>query len=199
MENNCRDFFEIGDCMVLFAGEYLGCGKVDFTLKSVWRELRRDDLMLLRSRKLQGLHSVLTLTLKNGDRILSVLETLDPAVFSSGGSLQLLPYDRRRCGFVFGRAFFDGMDYCGFCGSDPDCIKLVFGCEPLKDSGELFTRLEKVNYPENLPAVCFPDLKTLLRTLGILLSEKLDAIFDHTLCINRFAPVPRGSYFTAYD
>ena len=191
MENNCKDFFEIGDCMALFAGEYLGGGKVDFSLKSQWHELRRDDFMLLRSRKLQALDAAVALELKNSTRVLAVLEQLDSTVFASGGSLQLLPFDRRRNGLEFSKVFFDRMEYSN---SASDRVKLVFGCEKIDDSGKLFTRLEECVYPEALPEMNFPDLKNLLRTLGILLAEKVDAVFDHTLCINQFAPAPRGCY-----
>ena len=193
MENNCNDFFEIGDCMAVFAGKYLGCGKMDFSLKSAWHELRRDDFMPLRSRNLQAIDAAVVLELKNGDRVLPVLENADRSLFTDGGVLRLLPIDRRRSGFEFPRAFFDRMEHVSGDGISGGAVKVAFACESFGNGG-FFTHLSGDVYPDDLPEMTFPDLKDLLRTLGILLAEKLDVVFDHTLCINHIAPNPRGGY-----
>ena len=193
MENNCKDFFEIGDCMAVFAGEYLGCGTVNFSLKSVWHELRRDDFMPLKSRNLQALNAAVVLDFKNNDRVLPVLEKTENPVFTGGGALQLVPLDRRKSGFEFPRAFFDRMEHLSGNGIPGGSVKIAFECEAC-DNGRFFTRLPENFYPEDLPEMTFPDLKDLLRSLGILLAEKLGVVYDHTLCINHIVPDPRGGY-----
>ncbi len=193
MENNVKDFWEVGESMAVFAGEYLGLCRSIITLKPLWHELRRDDFLPPEVRHLRKLGCSVTLELSGGDRVWEVLSDLEKSVFTSGGVLQLFPVDQRRKGYEFEHCFFDGLVHDSNKELAAGSVELLFDCETGDGSGGLFKRLPENSRPEVLPEMVLPDLKDLLRTLGILLAEKTDTVFDHTLCLNHFAPDPRGS------
>lgn len=193
MENNVKDFCEVGETMAVFAGKYLGCGKAVMSLKPLWHELRRDEFMPPESKQLRKLNFSIALVLSSGDRLWEALSDLDKSVFTAGSVLQLFPLDCRRKGYEFARSFFAGAVHSFNRDLAFGSVELTFDCETSDGSSGLFKRLPENSRPENLPEMVMPDLKDLLRTVGILLAEKTDTVFDHTLCLNYFAPDPRGS------
>ena len=195
MENKVKDFSEFGDCMAVFAGKYLGYGKAVIKLSPLWHDIRRDAFTPTGGRKLQQLGARAVLELRSGNRVWCAWEELAENIFTGGGVLQLFPRDLRSKGYQFERCFFAGLEHSSGSGFAHGNIKLLFDCETSADCSRLFTRLPEGSQPEGLPESFKTefDLKGLLRQVGVLLAEKLDEVFDHSLCINFFAPDPRGS------
>lgn len=195
MENKVKDFSEFGDCMAVFAGKYLGYGKAIIKLNPLWHDIRRDSFMPTGGRKLQKLGAGVVLELRSGNRVWCAWEELAENIFTGGGVLQLFPRDLRSRGYQFERCFFAGLEHASGSGFAYGNIKLVFDCETSAGSNSFFTRLPEGSVAEDLPEMVNSgfDLKGLLRQVGVLLAEKLDAVFDHSLCIDFFAPDPRGS------
>ena len=193
MENSIGDFFETGDYMIVFAGEYLGSGKTVISLESAWHEIRRDDFLLPQSKRLKGLHCKVVFELKSARKVWEVLSKLDPEIFISGAVLQLFPADSRKPGYEFQKVFFDSLIDNSGDTANAASARLAMRCEISADAPELFNCLPENARPENLPEKIFPDLKNLLRQIGMLLSEQLDAVFDHTLHIG-YMPTGRSCY-----
>ena len=194
MENNIDNFFETGDYIIVFAGEYLGCGRTNITLESRWHEIRRDDFAPLQEKRLQALCCKAVLELKSSTQLWDYLNRLPAEVFISGGILQLFPMNCRRRGYQFNRVFFDSLTDSSGNTVKSGTVKLSLICET-STNAELFTRLPENSRPENLPEMCYPDLKNMLRQTGMLLAEKLGAVFDHTLHISYITPDKCGAYF----
>lgn len=194
MENIIKDFFEPGECIAVFAGELLGRSKVSARLEPAWLDIRRDDFLPVREKHLKSCRILLSAEFKSSEKLRDSLCRVDDEVFTSGGILQLFPLDRRHGGWQFERVFLDSAEHTAGSGTTPGKIKISFICEASYENHSFFSRLPDSSFPENLPVFTAPDLKKLLRSLGILLAEQLDAVFDHTLCINYFAPSSRGGY-----
>lgn len=194
MEKTIEDFFEAGDCMAVFAGKYLGSGKTVLSIDWQWHELRRDDFLPPQAKQLQVLRVNSEIELNNGERLWDCLSEFDRTVFTDGAVLDLFPIDCRLKGYRFERVFFKNMKH-HVCGKTfGDKVKLCFTCEKAAGNTDFFTRLPVNSRPAGLPESIRPDLKTLLRSVGILLSEKLDVIFDRTLAIDHFMHDSQGFY-----
>ena len=189
---NLESFAETSDFFAEYAGHYLGCGSVLWTLDPQALELRRDAGAVLRRRSVRSIKWHLTLLLAGGDQIWGIFAQdgevaavgFAGGIFADGRELKLYPADPLQRGFVFKRACLEKItrDPGSSAGA---ALKLDFVCEAISN-GKYLERLTPGSLPQNVKSRTIPDLPAISRQLLEHWGQKLDMTVGSGITLNTF-------------
>ena len=198
--SNIENFFEYGDFMVEFDGDYLGCGSVAVAFKPSFLDLRRDALLPPQAKQIRSVDLSVTVQLGSADKFWESLGGCDSVlfggnIFRKGAVLRLYPADPARQGYEFKRVYLQNFEHISGGEISAGKVKVLFNAELKFSDRNYFVRLEPGLRPAAAQAQKgVADTAVICERLTGVLAGKLGAIPGQTLSMNFFAPPPRGSY-----